>query len=269
MLEHEQHQLGVDQHSLLSVRPAENMDTMLAPQNTQELDPLVPLQTLISAHFSDLSCNTTTSARGSPILTIWQQPNQQPSKGLVMNDLPLFYIIGSINENSKLCLRLITFHGKVVSELNDDVNDPIDDHTKISFVDRLLHLQLCQGVKMLDPTLKLDPQTFAFLYLVEQLDQNVIVRSRQCQFALQDEKLVCEVCEALNENASNKKPILRPDGGLFPISGVGAARGLNDDGSEDVKPLLLPQVNFSEGIDEDPLKGNFLHLFKILLHVRR
>ena len=68
-------------------------------------------------------------------------------------------------------------------------------------------MQLCQGVKILDPTLKLDPQTFTFLYLVENLDQNVIVRSRQCQFALHEGKLVCEVCEALNETATNLTPI--------------------------------------------------------------
>ena len=212
----------------------------------------------MKAHFSDLSCSSTVSANGSPILTIWQQPNEQSTKGLIMNDLPLFYIIGSLNDNFRLCMRLITFHGKVVSELSDDVNNPLQDNTKISFVDRLTHVQLCQGVKILDPTLRLDPQTFTFLYLVEQLGQSVIVRSRQCQFALQDGSLVCEVCEALNETATNKKPIIKPDGGLFPISGMGSVGAISGDANEDVKPLLLPQVNFCEEMDEDPMKGNFM-----------
>ena len=174
-----------------------------------------------------------------------------------MKDLPLFYIIGSLNQNLRLCLRLITFHGKVVSELNEDLNNPLEDNTKLSFVDRLTHTQLCQGVKVLDPTLRLDPQTFTFLYLVEQLDQSVIIRSRQCQFALQDGSSVCEVCEALNETATNKKPIIQPDGVVVPIAGTGAVDGVRGDGNEDVKPLLLPEVNFSGDLDEDPIKGNF------------
>ena len=266
MLEQEQTPLSADPHTLLPSRPNDNTGAMLPQHTSQEaLDPLDSLQSLIRAHFSDLTCSSTISTNGSSILTIWQQPNQQSTKGLMMKDLPLFYIVGSINENLKLCLRLITFHGKVVSELHDDVNNPIEDNTKISFVDRLTRVQLCQGVKILDPTLKLDPQTFTFLYLVEQLDQNVIVRSRQCQFALQEGKLVCEVCEALNETATNKKPIIRPDGGLFPISGMGNESGTIGEATEDVKPLLLPQVNFSESLDEDPLKGNIVLYCCIIL----
>ena len=173
-----------------------------------------------------------------------------------MKDLPLFYIVGSINDHSRLCLRLIAFNGKVVSELNDNDIHPLDENAKISFIDKLGNIQLCQGVKILDPTLKLDPQTFTFLYLVEQLDQNVIVRSRQCQVALQDGRLVCDVCEALNETATNKKPIIREDGGLFPISGLTGSVEARDDERDDVKPLILPQASFSDTIEEDPLKGN-------------
>ena len=256
MLEQEQPLVGADHLNLLSTRPPDHPSMMNTQQSSQGLYPLESLEHLAKANFSDLSYSSTISSTGSPMLTIWQPPSRQSSKGFVMKDLPLFYIVGSINDHSRLCLRLITFNGKVVSELNDNDIHPLDENSKISFVDKLGNIQLCQGVKILDPTLKLDPQTFTFLYLVEQLDQNVIVRSRQCQVALQDGKLVCDVCEALNETATNKKPIIREDGGLFPISGLTGSVEARDDEGDDVKPLIMPQVNFSETIDEDPLKGN-------------
>ena len=255
MLEPEQHPINAVQHPLLSAGTNHNADTVTPAHTNSISDPLLSLESMIRNSFSDLSCTSTISGNGSPILTIWQQPKTQSSKGIVMKDLPLFYIVGSVNENMSLCLRLITFNGKVVSELNEDINSPVEDVAKIDFIEKLKHIQLCQGVKVLDPTLKLDPQTFTFLYLVELLDQSVIVRSRQCQFGLQDGKLVCDVCEALNETATNKKPIIRPDGGLFPISGMEAHNDISGDATRDVKPLLLPEVNFNENMDDDTLKG--------------
>ena len=255
MLEQEQHPINAVQHSLLPTGTNHNIDTVTPSHTNPTVDPLLSLERMIRSSFNDLSCTSTISGNGSPILTIWQQPKTQSSKGIVMKDLPLFYIVGSVNENLNLCLRLITFNGKVVSELNEDINNPLEDVTKINFIENLKHIQLCQGVKVLDPSLKLDPQTFTFLYLVELLDQSVIVRSRQCQFGLQDGKLVCDVCEALNETATNKKPVIRPDGGLFPISGIEAHNDIRGDATTDVKPLLLPEVNFNENLDDDTLKG--------------
>ena len=257
MLEQEGQTLNAEQHSIAAARSNDSNHEAMPPLHTTEQhEPLVSLQNLIKLHFNDLSCATAVSASGSPIVTIWQQPNKQSTKGLLIRDLPLFYIIGSLNDNLRLSMRLITFHGKIVSELTDDAQCPLEENTKISFVDRLTHIQLCQGVKVLDPTLRLDPQTFTFLYLVEQLDQSVIVRSRQCQFALHDGTLVCEVCEALNETATNKKPMVGPDGEIFPISGLGSFSGMAGDSNEDVKPLLLPQVSFNEDLDADDIKGN-------------
>ena len=256
MLEQEQHPVNAAQQSLLTTGVANvNVDNTVAPIHTNPTpDSLLSLERTISTHFNDLSYSTTVSGNGSSLLTIWQHPSKQSSKGISMRDLPLFYIVASVNESQQLRLRLMTFHGKVVNELSEDINNPVEETTKITFIQKLNHIQLCQGVKVLDPTLKLDPQTFTFLYLVELLDQNVIVRSRQCQFGLENGKLVCEICEALNESATNKKPIIRQDGGLFPISGMGALNDAIEDTSSDVKPLLLPEVNFNDNIDEETLK---------------
>ena len=255
MLEQEQHPMNTVQQSVLPAPTSGNTEPMVLEPSNPRPDPLASLEHMISNRFPDLSYSTTISGNGYPMLTIWQHPSKQFSKGIAMKDLPLFYIVATVNDSINLCLRLITFHGKVVSELNENANGPQQDATRTSFIQKLNSVQLCQGVKVLDPTLKLDPQTFTFLYLVELLEQSVIVRSRQCQFGLEDGKLVCEVCEALNESATNKKPIVQSDGGLFPISGIGVANDGSGDTSSDVKPLLLPEVHFNDNIDDETLKG--------------
>ena len=262
MLEQEQHTMNTVQQSVLPAPISGNTEPIVLEPSNPRPDPLVSLEHMISNRFSDLSYSTTISGNGYPMLTIWQHPSKQLSKGISMRDLPLFYVVATVNDSLNLCLRLITFHGKVVSELNENVNDPQQDATRTSFIQKLNSVQLCQGVKVLDPTLKLDPQTFTFLYLVELLEQSVIVRSRQCQFGLEDGKLVCEVCEALNESATNKKPIVQSDGGLFPISGIGATNDGSGDTSSDVKPLLLPEVHFNDNIDDEALKGTIIEQSK-------
>ena len=49
-----------------------------------------------------------------------------------MNYLPLFYVIASYDKDSKLSLKLITFHGKVLEELNG-FNNLISDQDKLNF----------------------------------------------------------------------------------------------------------------------------------------
>ena len=49
----------------------------------------------------------------------------------------------------------------------------------------------------MDRTLRLDSQTFTFLYLVERLDEEIIVRSRQCKCILDqnnDKESICKEC---------------------------------------------------------------------------
>ena len=101
MLEQEQHPINAVQHSLLSTGTNHNIDTVPPPHTNPSVDPLLSLERMIRSSFNDLSCTSTISGNGSPILTIWQQPKTQSSKGIVMKDLPLFYNIKGISMNSK------------------------------------------------------------------------------------------------------------------------------------------------------------------------
>ena len=125
-------------------------------------EPLEELENLVKTHFGDLLVSVAVSANGSLFLSIWQQPSENPK--LYMNYLPLFYIIGDVDEDSRISLKLITFHGKVLEELVEHDHISIDDDEKLKFVSKLTRIQLCQGVKTPDNELKLDPQTFGFLY---------------------------------------------------------------------------------------------------------
>ena len=144
-------------------------------------EPLEELENLVKNHFGDLLVSVAVSANGSLFLSIWQQPAVH--SGIYMDYLPLFYIVCGVDEYSKLSLKLITFHGKVLEEIIEN-DEPIDDNEKIEFVSKLTRIQLCQGVNAPDNELKLDPQTFAFLYLVEHIEKHVVIRSRQCKFSL-------------------------------------------------------------------------------------
>ena len=161
-------------------------------------EPLEELENLVKNHFGDLLVSVAVSARGTLFLSIWQQPSQNVG-AYYMSYLPLFYIVCAVDEGSKLSLKLITFHGKVLDELNEKERDVLTEEDKISFVSKITRVQLCQGVNALDNELKLDPQTFAFLYLIEHLEKDVIIRSRQCKFGLVDGSNVCNACEALNK----------------------------------------------------------------------
>ena len=57
----------------------------------------------------------------------------------------------------------------------------------------------CRSGQKLDNTLKLDTETFTFLYLVEQLEESVVVRSRKCQFVLYKESSICDMCSNLSK----------------------------------------------------------------------
>ena len=121
MLEQEQHPVVTGQQPLLPTGTNENPGAITFVPTNQRPDPLSSLEQLISTRFTDLSYSSTVSGNGYPILTIWQQPSKQMSKGFVMKDLPLFYVVATVNDRLNLSLRLITFHGKVVSEINENI----------------------------------------------------------------------------------------------------------------------------------------------------
>ena len=86
--------------------------------------------------------------------------------------------------SKKLSLKLITFHGKIVDQINEADHPLMTDEDKVNFVGKLDKLKLCKGIEMPDTDLKLDARTFSSMYLVERLQQEVIIRSYNCQYAL-------------------------------------------------------------------------------------
>ena len=65
----------------------------------------------------------------------------------------------------------------------------------------MTRIHLCNGIKVPDNELQLDAQTFSFLYMVEQLEENVIIRSRQCRLGVSNNIAVCESCLALSKES--------------------------------------------------------------------
>ena len=224
-------------------------------------EPLEELENLVKSHFGDLLVSVAVSAHGTLFLSIWQQPSTKSAA--YMNYLPLFYIVGGMDERSKLFLKLITFHGKVLDNLIEQELPLLDDE-KVAFIDKLTRIQLCHGVQTPDNELKLDPQTFSYLYLVEHVENNVIVRSRQCQFGLFGGIEVCKACIALNKDPLIKESNL---GNLGDSSPCKRKRGrprtsLVDEGNadpliEESNGLILENVKL-----ETEYKDEFRHSFE-------
>ena len=69
----------------------------------------------------------------------------------------------------------------------------------VNFVNRVSSLHLCQGVQIRkDVKTKLDLGMFCSLYVLEHLEENVILRSSQCSIALGLDGLICDACSALS-----------------------------------------------------------------------
>ena len=165
-------------------------------------DSLERLEHMVKEHFSDLMVTMSISKDGCLFLNIWPQPSETfASSGFVMKYLPLFHIVGSMSEDQNVLLKLITFHGKVIDESSNDLS--VEE--KLNFVKQLEYSQLCQGVKITNTDLQLDIQTFSNLYLVEQFEEKVIIRSRKCKFAVFDNETVCTSCLDIyvGENVDN------------------------------------------------------------------
>ena len=167
------------------------------------------LEGLVKSKFGDSVTSIVAAATNTndTFLSIWlkQQTNECKSENTYsMKYLPLFYVIATHDREGKLSLKLITFHGKVIEELNG-FDSLLSDEDKINFVKKLERLHLCQGIKMPDNDLKLDASTFSAMYLVERLEQHVIMRSYHCQYALYNDS-VCKMCLSLNTayDANNK-----------------------------------------------------------------
>ena len=166
------------------------------------------------------------SRSGSPFLCIWEslrsrlnesKDHTKCDKEFELEYLPAFYVVAIFNKSSVddqplISLRLITFHGKIVSELKEIQDRPLADEERLNFIKQLMdqNLRLCLGLSLpsknggldiMDQTLMLNAQTFTSLYLVEQFNQEIVVRSRQCNFVLYKKDGVdrCKECTSLNK----------------------------------------------------------------------
>ena len=83
-------------------------------RNQQALE---DLEEFVRGHFDDLLVSMSISATGSLFLNIWQQPSEL-NIGYVMKYNPLFHVIATVDEDSNLSLKLVTFHGKIIGNDN-------------------------------------------------------------------------------------------------------------------------------------------------------
>ena len=186
----------------LKIMAKEEMEDALDPQETLEA-----LEDMVKEKFKDLLVSMSISAQGALFLHIWQQPSDwyggQPE--FVLEYLPLFHIVGTVSEATHLQLKLITYHGKVIDEQKS--TNPSDEQ-KFNFVKKLQVSKLCQGVSIPESDFRLDVQTFSNLYLVEQFEEKVVLRSRSCHFAIfNQDNSVCKSCSELlyGQNIENGK----------------------------------------------------------------
>ena len=170
---------------------------------------LESFQNLVKLHFDDsLSSMIVKTSNGSKFISLWNPPTENIDKqSLSMKYLPLFYIIGSFNEDSKCELKLITFHGKIIDELREDSNEEISDESIIKFCDKLKRVKICSGANASNMECKYDLRTVLDTYFIEYLDGNTIIRSRKCSYGLSEENEgnVCNACSMLNCSESRPK----------------------------------------------------------------
>ena len=164
--------------------------------NSGEVSAVELLDALVKNRFDDLMSSILITSGESSFLSIWRKQTAFTDTPFAMKYLPIFYVIASQEKETKLSLKLITYHGKILEELNG-FDNLLSDEDKISFVGKLDRMQLCHGIRMPDNDLKVDASTFSAMYLVERLEQNVIVRSHQCQYGLYEDT-VCKMCASLN-----------------------------------------------------------------------
>lgn len=153
------------------------------------------LEGVVKTNFSCLNVSYEVCIDNHPYLCIFKQPI---SGYCLLPFLPMFYLIGTVDEESELSLKIITHHGKILKQINQCGKSNLADAKIIDFVSNLLYLKPCQGVNVLDYALKIDPYTFTFLYLVEQMGDKTVVRSRQCLFVNNNNRTNCDMCSHLD-----------------------------------------------------------------------
>ena len=81
--------------------------------------PLETLENLLKSNFGDLVVSLAVSTKGSLFLSAWQQPSELSSTKISMEYLPIFYLIAAVHDDLKLSLKLISYHGVVIDDLQE------------------------------------------------------------------------------------------------------------------------------------------------------
>ena len=208
----------------LQIQIEEN-STKNSGTSTEEL--LESLDGLVESNFRDSLASTIVSTGESLYLSVWKQPTELFSRGDRMKFLPLFYVICCVEKESrKIALKLITYNGKIIQEIKEKDHNLKDD-TKIEFIGKLCALNLCPGISLpgksgYDNNLHRDHDVF-----VEQLEDDIIIRSKNCVLGLNNSNLVCENCQVVAEYLINDTSII----------GVEAETTLEDTLIEDEEPM--------------------------------
>ena len=108
---------------------------------------------------------------------------QPPSRGLNLTYLPTFHVICT-SDGQALTLKLMTFHGKVVTSFGDGPDQKLTLEDTLEFFKLLDTARLCSGITTTDLVKKNSFRMNVGKYLVEQFEDKVVLRSRQCRFAI-------------------------------------------------------------------------------------
>ena len=165
---------------------------------------LEELEKLIKENYGDLIVNMAVSMKGSLFLSCWQQTSELTHNAFFMEYLPMFYLIGSVEKESKLILKIISYNGIVIDSLGEN-GQRLTNEEKLDFIEKLLKLQLCAGVQASNGMV-VDCSS----YVIEKLEQNVFVRSRHCNVGLDDGRKVCDACKNLGKEILYEKNVRKP-----------------------------------------------------------
>ena len=180
-------------------------------ENQLDIDQkLEELKHLVQQNFGEsLSCMPIITSKGYKFVSISEEiPGDGEGDAILsMKFLPLFYIVGTVKADLNIELKLIAFNGKVLEQLQGTPDQPLNDERKVKFIDKLRQIHLCEGVKFPNLDSKYDLRMLLKSYLIECLEENVIIRSRNCKFVVYKDggSSVCGTCATYDKNWSSKK----------------------------------------------------------------
>ena len=153
---------------------------------------LLAIEELAQRNFRGiLTCSTIHSANSYLQIS---KSTDSTAKGLTMSHLPVFHIIAYMTPTDEhemsLIIRFITYHGKCIEEIVKPTQDE-----QLDLLQQLVESHLCSGIKC--EVVRWNAST-RHHFLIEQFEDEVIVRSSKCKFALSksEDSLTCTNCQS-------------------------------------------------------------------------